>query len=1064
MNSAARMMCFALVSALFCLGLVGCAVDIAQQPSQSLSARTKAQIEQEREAKAATKAKAGRERKARAAEELRAKREAAAKAKREAAVKAKAKREEKARLAKLDAEAKKQAKAEIAQAKRERKTRAAEELRAKREAAAKAKREDAVKAKAKREEKAKLAKLDAGAKKQAKAEITQAKRERKRKLAALDARAKKQAKKEAKKLAEDAKAEQASLKRTFEQDKAKITAEHKQAKTKFTKEENKRLDAEYEKKLRRLEADYKKALAKLKAKAKAQTKQIAQAKSQKKAELTELAAKAKKEAKKLAKEIKAKQTSLKREFDRDKAKAATEYKQAKAAAVKRKAKKEEKAGLDAEYKRTVALLKGEYKEALAKLKEKAKPQAAQHAQAKSEKKAELAELDAKAKEQAKRIKAEQASLKSTLAQDKRKAKPYSNSIAKPDADYKKKFGQLKAEYKEALAKLKAKAKAQITQYEREKKQIEAEYEETVAKIKMRLIYRRETARVAKLKLPEDTSPRLTARELSISGNTLISTAELLTNMPLVYNASDEPLEKAERDYLYDFRVLLDIVLQPGQPRKVSARTIQGFTQYILSVYQNWNYAGIYVYVPAEAIKDGTELRDEVLPITVLEARVTDVTVKTYDPNQNATEKGYLLASAVQEWSPVKAGQVANQKELDDFVNLLNLNPDRYVSAVVTKGAEPGSLAVAYDIYEANPWHWFIQVDNSGTKERQLDPRIGVINTNLLGIDDTFTAIYQAPWDATIDENYSLYGSYDFPLLGLGPWLRLNLYGGHSEFDISPETGIFDFLGRGTFYGGILRYNLLQTAGWFFDIKGSLEHTRSKVNNTLFPTLGTDIKFWLWGTGLDMHRSDDMSNTSVTFDRFESWGGESSGDEFRLARTDAESMFTIYTASAAHSQYLDPNKVGRVSTSFRWVTSDERLVPAKMTAFGGMYTVRGYDEYEIVADGGILASVQYEFDLVKYDESKQINQGQAEQQKKTKKPMLKKLAPVVFADYGRTSVRHPIAGIGEKKHVTMFSVGVGAIVELGDNFTGVVYYGHPLRKTNTTRRDKGRLNVSLMLRW
>jgi hemolysin activation/secretion protein len=544
--------------------------------------------------------------------------------------------------------------------------------------------------------------------------------------------------------------------------------------------------------------------------------------------------------------------------------------------------------------------------------------------------------------------------------------------------------------------------------------------------------------IAEINLAKDTTQRFTVRELHISGNTLISTDELLKNMPLVYNASDKPLHQAESVYLYDLRVLHDIILEPGEPRRVSSRTIQGLTQYILSVYQDKNYAGIYVYVPT----------------------VTDITVKTYDPDQNRTEKGYLRTSAVNEWSPVKVGQVANQKKLDDFVNSLNLNPDRYVSAVVSKGREPRSLAVSYDIYEANPWHYFLQMDNSGTRDRQWNPRIGLVNTNLLGIDDIFTAVYQAPWDSEIEDNYSLYGSYDFPLLG--PQLRLNLYGGHSEFDISPETGLLDFLGRGTVYGGTLRYNVLQTKGWFVDIKGTLEHTRSKVTPSLFPSfLGTDIKFWLLGGGLDLHREDDLSNTFLTFERFESLGGESGVDEFRLARTNSDSDFTIYQAAAAHSQYLDPNKVNRLSATFRWVLPDERLVPAKMTVFGGMYSVRGYDEYEFVADGGILASAQYEFDLVKHEESTGIGKTQTEQGQ-GEKPYLRKLAPLVFFDYGRAKIRHPVGT--EKGHEELMSVGVGTIVELGDHFSGAVYYGYPLTATDNTRRGKGRVNVGLMLRW
>jgi hemolysin activation/secretion protein len=759
--------------------------------------------------------------------------------------------------------------------------------------------------------------------------------------------------------------------------------------------------------------------------------EIAQAEREKKAKLAELDAKIKEQDK----ELKAERASIKRKFEQDKSNLTAEYEQAKAAA------KKDKAQLDAEYKQyeqAVARLEAEYKTAVAELDEKA----------------ELAKSD---REQVKKINTEKANLKRKLSQDK-KEQEKNFGLAKLAADYMEKVSLLEAEYVQALAEFEERETAG---YAAQKKQIEDDYQEKVAKINMGLRLRREAPLIAKLKLPEDTTSSLTVRALSISGNKLVSTAELLKDMPLIYNASEKPLHEAESTDLYDLRVLHNIITQPGQPRQVSTRTIQGFTQYLLSVYLDKNYAGVYVYVPSEALIDGRRLEDEILPVIVLEASVSEVTTNYYNPKNEKVEKGFLSSPAVKDWSPAKVDAGANQKELDDFVNLLNLNPDRYVSAIVSKGTEPNSIAVGYNIYEANPWHWFVQADNSGTKEREWNPRIGVINTNLLGIDDTFTAIYQAPWDSTLDENYGVYGSYDFPLLG--PRLRLNLYGGHSEFDISPESGPFDFLGRGTFYGGILRYNLFQGDGWFFDIKGSLEHTKSKVTPSLFPDfLGTNVRFWLWGGGVDLHRSDDISQTSFRFDRYASLGGGSSLDAFRLARTDSETDFAIYTASAAHSLYLDSDKVGRLSGSFRYITSDERLVPAKMTSFGGMYSVRGYDEYEAVADGGILASVQYEFDLVKYEESKQAGGSRAEQQGQQKNPFVRKLAPLVFFDYGRAKVIDPVGT--DRAHEELFSVGGGAIVELGDNFSGVVYYGYPLNATDTTRKGKGQVNAGVMLRW
>jgi len=593
-------------------------------------------------------------------------------------------------------------------------------------------------------------------------------------------------------------------------------------------------------------------------------------------------------------------------------------------------------------------------------------------------------------------------------------------------------------------------------------QIEEEAERQKAREAFRKEQEKLKEKIAEIDLPVDTSIRMTVREVQISGNTLITTQEIMDKMPLIFNVSDKPLTQAPSDMLYDFRILKEIMLEPGRPREVSSTTIRAFVRYILSVYRKKNYAGIYVYVPVDTVIDKRRLRNEILQVNVLEAQVTGVTIRTYDPNQQETEKGYLRKSLVEEWSPVETGKVANQKKLDEFVNLLNLNPDRYVSATVTQGVEPQTLALEYDIYEANPWHWFIQVDNSGTDERQWNPRVGLINTNMFGFDDSFTAIYQAPWDSTYDENYSLFGSYDIPLFC--PHLRLNFYGGYSEFDVTPEAGPFGFLGAGTFYGGILKYNILQHKDWFLDIKGSMEFTESKVSPDFDPFvdfLASEVDFWLAGWGMDLYRSGDMSNTKISLNWYESISSNSDSSEFNTARANSESDFAIYNAYATHSRFLDENKVNRVSGNVRWVGASERLVPTKMTAFGGMYTVRGYDEYEYVADGGILASAQYELDLVKLEQAKQKEMEMEEEQPEGKLA-LTKLAPLLFFDYGRGKIRHPVGT--ERAHEELMSAGTGLIVQLGENLTGTVYYGHALSSTDDTKEGNGRVHAGFMLRW
>ena len=551
--------------------------------------------------------------------------------------------------------------------------------------------------------------------------------------------------------------------------------------------------------------------------------------------------------------------------------------------------------------------------------------------------------------------------------------------------------------------------------------------------------------------PEDTTPRFSVKELKISGNTLISNEALLEKLPEAYIVSTKQDDETDKE-IYDFRVVIDLIRDPGGDRQVSLKTIQGLTKYILSVYQDKGYAGIYVYVPADAVKEEYKLADEILPIQIIEGRIAQISLDRYDFDRNRREEDFLKDSVIESWSPVREGDVIQKKKLDDFVRLLNLNPDRYVSPVISRSSEPNALNLSYDIYETDPWHWYVQVDNAGTRDRQWSPRVGLVNTNVLGIDDRFSVMYQAPWEKGIEDEYAVFGSYDFPVFT--PRLRLNLYSGYSQFDI-PEADI-NFLGNGSFYGSILSYNVLQINSWFFDVTGSLSNERSKVT----PSLGidSDVNMELWGVGVNLHHSDDMSSTSLTFNRSENMGGSDKSD-FEDARTDTGPDFTIYNFGAIHSQYLDSAKVNRISASFRSITSDERLVPAKMTTFGGLYSVRGYEEDEIVADGGILVSGQYEFDLVKAGEA---NRNQSPDLKETKKPLLRKLAPVAFIDSGRAKTKYPIAG--EKAVRELCSVGTGLIIETENNFSASIYYGWALRGTDETDRGDGRLNMSFMIRF
>ena len=144
---------------------------------------------------------------------------------------------------------------------------------------------------------------------------------------------------------------------------------------------------------------------------------------------------------------------------------------------------------------------------------------------------------------------------------------------------------------------------------------------------------------------------------------------------------------------------------------------------------------------------------------------------------------------------------------------------------------------------------------------------------------------------------------------------------------------------------------------------------------------------------------------------------------------------------------------RMAGSLKYIRPDERLVPAKMTVFGGMYSVRGYKESRIVADGGILASLQLEHDL--------IRKRQVAEQKEDKNK-LKKLAPLVFFDYGRAKTKDHV--VGEAGVQELASLGVGLVAERGEHLNAGIYYGYPLRAAGPTERGHGRVHIGVTARF
>jgi hemolysin activation/secretion protein len=562
-------------------------------------------------------------------------------------------------------------------------------------------------------------------------------------------------------------------------------------------------------------------------------------------------------------------------------------------------------------------------------------------------------------------------------------------------------------------------------------------------------------------LPEDQTDRFSVSEIRISGNTQIASEDLLFGLPALYvDAPPSRVRQVDAHLVYDFRPLCELIAFPGSARDVSQRTILGLTKYILARYRKAGFVGVYVYVPARAVDDKSFLEAGILPVHILEGRVARVAAQYRDFDGQDKAKPSLQEGYIGRHSPVQPGQVIRKDDLDGYVRLLNANPDRQVRAVVSPGAEPNLIDLVYDVYERDPWHFYAQIDNSGTDRRQWNPRVGVLNTNFTGRDDRLSAMVQGDVESLRD-NYAAFGLYEFPV---EPRLRLGVYAGVSKFDITREVtaGLVSFLGAGWFTGLTWRYNVTQVQDWMLDFTGSVSRETSEVERSL----GThsDVDMLLAGLGLEIHRTRETSGTSAFFERTQNFLGQR--EDFESARLGADPDFARWTLGAAHWQFVDPNRrIHRLSARVRGILPTERLVPAKMTTFGGLYTVRGYPEDQIVADGGLLASAEYRFYLSRFL-GIDVQKG-----RKTD------VSLVAFSDYGRPTIKDPMAG--ELDAQDMWGMGVGTIIEITNpadwhrnhHFLAALYYSWALQEVRSPSGDRvltdegdGQWNFNFLIRF
>lgn len=446
-----------------------------------------------------------------------------------------------------------------------------------------------------------------------------------------------------------------------------------------------------------------------------------------------------------------------------------------------------------------------------------------------------------------------------------------------------------------------------------------------------------------------------------------------------------------------------------------------------------------VYIPPQDVTSGY------LQIVVVESTIGQIRV---EGNEHFSDTSYLSRLTQKEGEPV------DPEALKVAVDRINQNSFRNAATRVEKGSEPGTTDIVIQARDRYPLRFFAGYNNTGTQTTKEDRLTAGVNWgNAFGLGHLWTlqvtSDVRAKHSKSISTNYTadlphnhsvtVFGAYSETLGDVGP--TLNQEGSSYQIGINYDI---PFRKIGPNYSHRLQLGLDFKSSdnnldfilppFVLPISNNLTHIvqgRVEYRGTLPDELGTTA----FGAKLTVapgelsSRNDDAA--------------------FALSRSGA-------TADYAYVQFdVSRNtKLPNLLPGWNWLVRGEaqfasqNLLGSEQFSAGGMGTVRGYEESEVVGDNALFFS--QELSLPEMRPSRKI----------FKSDHPESLRPYLFHDYARTWNTDKLPG---EQAFNLHSVGLGLRYQYAQYANLQFAYGWQLKDSGSSDTgDNRRAHISFQI--
>ncbi|MDJ0743963.1 MAG: ShlB/FhaC/HecB family hemolysin secretion/activation protein [Xenococcaceae cyanobacterium MO_167.B27] len=510
-----------------------------------------------------------------------------------------------------------------------------------------------------------------------------------------------------------------------------------------------------------------------------------------------------------------------------------------------------------------------------------------------------------------------------------------------------------------------------------------------------------------------TEETITVTEFIFTGNTAVSEAELAT---LTANLSNKPLPLSR---------LLQIASDVAQ------------------LYADEGYAtsGAVISIPQVT----RQTQQGVVEIQIIEGELEEIKIFPAPGSSQGLNRSYIRSRL-----KLATGKPLNLNRLQEALQLLQINPliDN-VSATLTASATPGGSILEVTVIEAATFTPEIVLANDRTPSVGSFRRgVAITEANLFGLGDEIRlgynntdgkdeidVAYQIPWNP---RNGTIGFSYN-----------------HSDNEIiEPPFDDLDIESNSDSFELTLRQPVIQTIeqqnyhDFTLGLTTSLRDSESSVSDLPFPlSPGANEEGETRVFALRFFQEYTQRNPRSVFalrsqfnfglDALDSTVNQQIEGVDRIP----DSRFFAWRFQGQYVRLLGRDSLFLVRTNGQ--IADQRLLSSEQFSLGGLGSVRGYRQDQLLTDNGIFLSAEVQLPIFRVFEDTGVVQF------------------IPFIDYGTT---WNSSGIDNPDDQTLSSVGLGLQWRQGSNFNARLDWGIPLVDVDSRERTWQENGIHFTMRW